>query len=160
MLWLLGCWQPPAVVPPTPAQVEASDVLEGSAEEIRPGAPDHEQAAAEGEPAAAEAAGLAGEEGAPEEEGAAEGEGSGELEGAGEAAPPGPPPAVAVKPWQGRTVGSPLTIVDDLGAALQVIRGAPVAVVVLMEGEDRVRVRCEGCLPVVEGWLQKSAVVR
>ena len=37
MLWLLACWQPPATVPPVPVQVEASDVLEGTADEIRPG---------------------------------------------------------------------------------------------------------------------------
>ena len=142
MLWLLACWQPPPAVPPAPAQVEASDVLEGSAAEIRPGA--------------------AGDEAAPEGEVATEGEAEGEAapEGEGEPAVAGPPPAVTVKPWGGKTVGSPITIVDDLGAAVQVIRGAPVAVVVLMEGEDRLRVRCDGCVPVVEGWLQKSAVVR
>lgn len=150
MLWLLGCWQPPAVVPPAPAQVEASDVLEGSAEEIRPGAA--------GDEAAPEGEGAAEGEAVPEGEAGAEGEGA--PEGEGEPGVAGPPPAVAVKPWGGRTVGSPITIVDDLGAAVQVVRGAPVAVVVLMEGEDRLRVRCDGCVPVVEGWLQKSAVAR
>lgn len=154
MLWLLGCWQPPPVVPPAPAQVEASDVLEGSAAEIQPGAA--------GEEAAPEGEGAAEGEAAPEEEGAPEGEAEGEGEAApeGEPAVAGPPAAVAVKPWSAKTVGSPITIVDDLGAAVQVIRGAPVAVVVLMEGEDRLRVRCDGCVPVVEGWLQKSAIAR
>ncbi len=152
MLWLLACWQPPPAVPPAPAQVEASDVLEGSAAEIRPGAAGDE-AAPEGEVATEG-------EAAPEEEGAPEAEAEGEAAPEGEPAVAGPPPAVTVKPWGGKTVGSPITIVDDLGAAVQVIRGAPVAVVVLMEGEDRLRVRCDGCVPVVEGWLQKSAVVR
>jgi hypothetical protein len=147
MFWLLiGCWQPPTTQPPAPLQVEASDVLEGTADEITPGAelPDG-PAAADGEVADGdEAADGDADAGGPEVPEAPD--------------PPAAPPAVDVEPWLGHTVGSPLTLVDDVGAVVQVVRGGPVAVRVLQEGPDRVKVRCEGCLPVVEGWLQKSAV--
>ncbi len=136
MLLVLGCWQPPDVQPPPPVQVEASDVLDGTAGEI---APEAEEGEGEGEA----------EEDAEEAEPTAE-----------EPAVPAPPVAAAVSPWMGRTVGSPLTLVDDAGSPVYILRGPSAAVVVLMEGEDRVRVRCEACLPVVEGWLQKSAVSR
>jgi hypothetical protein len=153
MLWLLGCWQPPETLPPAPVQVEASDILEGSAGEIKPWAPTED---GEADPTAAEA-------GAEPEAEVVEAEGdpdpTAEAE-APEVEAPVVPVARTVDPWRGRTVGSPITIVDDLGAPVQVVRGAPVAVVVLMEGEDRLKVRCEGCLPVVEGWLQKTAVAR
>lgn len=150
MLWLLGCWQPPETLPPAPVQVEASDVLEGSADEIKPGAPAGEE---EADPTAAEP-------GAEPHADVVEAEGEPDPTAAVEVEAPVVPVARTVDPWRGRTVGSPITIVDDLGAPVQVVRGAPVAVVVLMEGEDRLKVRCEGCLPVVEGWLQKTAVAR
>ena len=74
------------------------------------------------------------------------------------------PPEVAtpaedgeVRPRSALTVGQPLTLVSDYGAPLQVL-GDGVAVTVLMEGSDRVKVRCDGCRPVQEGWLQRRAV--
>lgn len=143
MVWLvLACWQPDAYAPPPPAQVEASDVLEGTASQIVPGAPAVDSAEPEAAP-----------------DSAADGPGDSAEPEVEAPAPPPPPVAVAVSPWAGRTVGRPLTLVDDAGAPLRVL-GDAVAVTVLMEGDDRVKVRCDGCSPPVEGWLQKRAVQR
>ncbi len=68
-----------------------------------------------------------------------------------------PADAGEIRPRSARTVGQPLTLVSDDGAPLQVI-GDGVVVTVLMEGPDRVKVRCDGCRPVQEGWLQRRAV--
>ncbi len=125
VLFLLACWQPDAYAPPPPAQVEASDVLAGTAAEIEP-------------PAVLEAA--------------EEPEAVGEAPGGGEDAE-----VDHVRPRPARTVGKPLTLVSDYGAPLQVL-GDGVAVTVLEEGPDRVKVRCDGCRPVQEGWLQRRAV--
>ncbi len=153
VVWL-GCWQPESYTPPPAAQVEASDVLEGTAGEIQPpsaaeATPDGEGAADEAPAAADPAAEAAGDEA----DASADGEAADEVE------EPAPPVAVAVAPWKGRTVGRPLTLVGDDGTPLQVVEQG-VAVTVLMEGEDRVKLRCDGCLPVVEGWLQKRNVLR
>jgi hypothetical protein len=131
---------------PSPVVVEATDVLEGTADQIRPGA----------EPSEAEA------DAAPDAEAAAEDEAAGEAVPGGDdpAPPPAAPVAVEVAPWPAHTVGSPLSLVNDAGETVRVLRGPPVAVVVLMEGEDRVKVRCEGCEPPAEGWLQRTAVAR
>ena len=50
MLTLLACWQPEPFVAPAPAQVEASDVLEGTAGAIEPGDEDQPEGDAEADP--------------------------------------------------------------------------------------------------------------
>jgi len=149
VVWL-GCWQPESYTPPPAAQVEASDVLEGTAGEIQP--PSAAEATPAGEGAADEAP-------AADEPSVADEAGTAADDAADEVVAPAPPVAVAVSPWKGRTVGRPLTLVGDDGTPLQVVEDG-VAVTVLMEGEDRVKLRCDGCLPVVEGWLQKRNVLR
>ena len=143
LLLIAACWQPTPFAAPPPAQVEASDVLEGTAAGIRPG----------------EEAGPPPEEAGPEGEDAA-----GEPEPApGEDDPPDPPaPAVAhdVAPWKGHTVGTPVSLVGDDGKPLQVLRVAGASVTVLQEGEDRLKVRCDDCRPVVEAWVQRRLVER
>jgi len=156
---LTACWQPEPYVAPPPAQVEASDVLAGTADQITPG----------GEPsgeAGAGEAGVAGEaepEGeAPSAEAGAAGEaGAGEAD-AGEAeveAPP-VPTDLPVEPYVAHTIGRPITIVGDDGAPLQVITAQGAKVTVLAEGPERVKVHCDDCRPEVEGWLQKRVVAR
>ncbi|MSQ00583.1 MAG: hypothetical protein EXR71_01660 [Myxococcales bacterium] len=128
VLFLLGCWQPDAYAPPPPAQVEASDVLAGTAAAIeRPARVDGDAPEEAGPPAPADDQAVS------------------------------PPVAEDIRPRSARTVGKPLTLVGDDGAPLQVV-GDGIAVTVLMEGADRVKVRCDGCRPVQEGWLQRGAV--
>lgn len=69
--------------------------------------------------------------------------------------------AAAVDPYGAHTLGSPLTLVDDVGAVVQVLPVPNTAVTVLEEEPGvRRRVRCDGCTPVVEGWLQWDRVER
>lgn len=136
LLILLACWRPEPYAAPAPAQVEASDVLEGTAGAIEPG----------GEAEAAEA--DIGED--------AEAEVGEEPEAVVEPAPTD----LAVEPWSARTSGRPLTLVGDDGSVVLVITEEGVAVTVLMEGPERLKVRYDGCQPPLEGWLQRRAVVR
>ena len=140
---LTACWQPEPYVAPPPAQVEASDVLAGTADQIVPGAAEAGAGEAEAE---AEPAGEAGAAG-----------GEGEVE-----APEAPPTPtdLPVQPYVAHTVGRPITIVGDDGAPLQVITAQGAKVTVLAEGPERVKVHCDDCRPEVEGWLQKRVVVR
>lgn len=136
LLTLFACWRPEPYVAPPPAQVEASDVLEGTAAAIEPGGAD---------------------EGGDE---AVLGEGDAEPGPEPEPDPPPAPTDLAVEPWSGRTSGRPLTLVGDDGTVVMVIADDGVAVTVLMEGPERLKVRCDGCRPPLEGWLQRRAVVR
>lgn len=149
LLTLLACWSPEPFAAPAPAQVEASDVLEGTAGAIEPGG--EAEDGAEVEQGGDEEPVLAAEPGPDDEPDAAA-----EVEDA----PPAPPTDLAVEPWSGHTSGRPLTLVGDDGAVVLVIADEAVAVTVLMEGPERLKVRCDGCRPPLEGWLQRRAVVR
>lgn len=65
---------------------------------------------------------------------------------------------VLVKPYRAYTVGTPLSIVNDVGQLLATVGQPGTKVTVLAEGSLRVKVRCDGCSPVVEGYLQKERV--
>jgi hypothetical protein len=65
---------------------------------------------------------------------------------------------VPVKPYRGYTVGTPLSLVDDVGQLVATIGTPGTNVTVLAEGSVRVKIRCDGCSPVVEGYLQKDRV--
>ncbi len=162
---LTACWQPEPYVAPPPAQVEASDVLAGTADQIVPGAAEAGAGEAEAEAEPAGEAGAAGGEGeAPSPEAGAAGVGeAGVAGGEGEVEAPEAPPTptdLPVQPYVAHTVGRPITIVGDDGAPLQVITAQGAKVTVLAEGPERVKVHCDDCRPEVEGWLQKRVVVR
>ena len=74
--------------------------------------------------------------------------------------PPAPAVAEEVSPWAGYTLGTPLTLVADNGSVIRVLAQEHMAVTVLREGPDRVKVRCDACTPIVEGWLQRHAVIQ
>lgn len=75
-------------------------------------------------------------------------------------APPLPPDFddVMVKPYRAYTVGTPLSIVNEVGQLIATVGQPGTKVTVLAEGSVRVKVRCDGCSPVVEGYLQKERV--
>jgi hypothetical protein len=129
-MWLLlGCWQPGAYLPPVPENLARLAADEATpAEEA--GTPADEEAAPEDAPA----------DGVPAEEAPAEPEA------------PAPPPPDA---YASHTVGAPLTIVDDVGKPVTVLTASRTEVIVLLEEPPvRKRVRCTGCVPQAEGWLQ------
>jgi hypothetical protein len=163
VLWLLACYSPPAYVFPAPAEVTMADVLDAA-----PGTRAGDPPAGEGDPPGGE--GHQGEDGAgtiadPGVEVEAETEGATE---AARASSPGGEGVGAdddfddteVRPYKAFTVKTPLSIVDDAGQPVTVLAKPGVAVTVLAEGSLRVKVRCDGCDPVVEGYLQASAVQR
>jgi len=65
-----------------------------------------------------------------------------------------------VEPYKGFTVKTPLSIVDEAGQPVAVLGKPGVEVTVLTEAALRVKVRCDGCDPVVTGYLQSDAVRR
>ncbi|MFZ5480274.1 MAG: hypothetical protein ACOZNI_26150 [Myxococcota bacterium] len=62
--------------------------------------------------------------------------------------------------WRGATKWGRLSLVDDGGRTVGRIEAAGVAVEVLREEPQRVKVRCATCSPPVEGWLQAALVVK
>lgn len=131
VLWLLGCYTPPPYIHPAPAEVTMSDILSG----VEP-----LEAATEADataPAEAEAA----------------------IDAPGEAQPSAFDDA-QVDPYKAFTVKTPLSIVDDAGQPVAVLGKPGVEVTVLSEASLRVKVRCDGCDPVVTGYLQRDAVQR
>ncbi len=65
-----------------------------------------------------------------------------------------------VDPYKAFTVKTPLSIVDEAGQPVAVLGKPGVEVMVLSEASLRVKVRCDGCDPVVTGYLQRDAVQR
>jgi len=65
-----------------------------------------------------------------------------------------------VEPYKAFTVKTPLSIVDEAGQPVAVLGKPGVEVTVLSEAALRVKVRCDGCDPVVTGYLQRDAVQR
>ncbi len=128
VLWLLGCYAPPPYIHPAPAEVTMSDLLSGVEAEEAPLEQDE----------------------APVEVAAVD--------------PPGSEPVASnfddaeVDPYKAFTIKTPLSIVDDAGQPVAVLGKPGVAVTVLAEAPLRVKVRCDGCDPVVTGYLQRDAV--
>lgn len=156
-----ACWSPAPYTPPPPAQVEASDVLEGTADTIRPpgdpGADDAPEATppeAAGEPPDDPADAAAD----PDPDAADPDPGEPDADAAAD--PPPAPTDLPVDPYAAHTVGRPVTLVGDDGVPLVVLTTENVAVTVLAEGPERLKVRCTGCTPQVEGWLQRRVVAR
>lgn len=146
MLFLVACWQPTAYPTPPPPQVTAAELME--AQTVTPD---------DGSPTASEQ---------PTETPAAI-EGADENDTARQAASPDPETTgplglsfddVLVKPYRAYTVGTPLSVVNEFGQLVATIGTPGTRVTVLAEGSLRVKIRCDGCSPVVEGYLQKERV--
>lgn len=163
VLLFVACYAPPDYVHPAPAEVTMHDVLSG---EVGDG-PGGGGAAADDEAAPDEDDGDA----EPANDGDAEPADDGDAEPAadGDAEPAAEANAAEaasdfqdqpVRPYTAFTLRTPLSIVDDAGQPVAVIAKPGTEVEVIAEGELRVKVRCTGCSPVVEGYLQADAVQR
>jgi hypothetical protein len=162
----LACWQPGAYNPPAPAEVSASDVQEG----LR-GTPPGSEAEADADVGTEPTSGRATTPDAANPDAANPDAAAG---AAPEVAEAGATEAVAdagseaksdfddreVSPWIGHTLGTPLSVVDALGQPIAVVGAPGTKVTVLEEGTLRLKVRCDGCDPVVTGYVQRDRVQR
>jgi hypothetical protein len=158
VFWILGCWQPDAYTPPAPAEVTAADIAAGlpAGSPNEAGRPDGGAGSAEApdEGSTVPADATASEPSTEAAEAPAKGNEAenGTAKSDFDDAP--------VQPWTGHTVGTPLSLVDDLGRAIAVIGLPGTKVTVLTEGSLRMKVRCDGCDPQVEGYIQRDKVQR
>ena len=74
--------------------------------------------------------------------------------------PEDPPEKPAMKPYVGRILTSPATLVDDYGRPVLIIDKAQTQVEVRAEETIRKKVYCGTCVPAGEGWIQANLVER
>ena len=157
MVLFLACYEPPAYTHPAPAEVTMNDVLSWEGAAAAPGNAGDDELAE-------------GEEGSPGDDPPGDDPPGDDPPGDEEQADANIDDTVAdatadfgdqpVRPYTAFTLRTPLAIVDDAGQPLAVIAKPGTEVEVIAEGTLRVKVRCVGCSPVVEGYLQADAVQR